>query len=188
MSRSRRAGAAALAIVLGLAVAPAAGAQDAPAGPASQVDVLDMTFPILDLDLPISSLDGSISRSDGGKETRITLSADILFAFDKATLSGRAKSRLDDVATQLRAAKPGTVRIEGHTDDKGSPGYNVRLSQRRAEAVRTALRGALGGAKVTVVGRGETEPIVGNRTADGADSPKGRARNRRVEIRLPRAG
>jgi outer membrane protein OmpA-like peptidoglycan-associated protein len=91
------------------------------------------------------------------------------------------------VVDLLREARPRTVRIDGHTDDKGSPGYNVRLSKRRAQAVERALGSALGGAKVTVVGRGEADPVASNRTKDGADSPKGRARNRRVEIRLPRA-
>lgn len=186
---ARRSGVlAAVAAVAVLTGGPGADAQGTPAGgTASKADVLDMTFPIIDLDLPIESLDGSVSRTDSGSETRITLSADILFAFDRATLSGRAKSRLDDVREQLSSAKPGTVRIEGHTDDKGSPSYNLGLSERRAQAVRKALAGALGGATVTVVGRGEEDPVAAN-SVDGKDSPRGRARNRRVEIRLPTAG
>lgn len=186
MSRSRSALVAATAgLSLLAAGAGAAVAQDGATAPASP-QVLDLRFPILDLDLPVSSLDGSVRRTEGRRETRITLAADILFAFDRSTLGRRASSRLDDVAAQLRDTDPASVRIEGHTDDKGSDAYNLRLSERRAQAVRRALRGALGDARVTVVGRGESEPVAANR-ADGKDSPKGRARNRRVEIRLPRA-
>jgi len=185
MSRSRSACAAACGLLA--AAAPAVAVAQDGSGPPARADVVDLQLPIIDISTPVSSLDGSVSRTESAQETRITLSADILFAFDKASLSGKSRSRLEDVREQLRAAKPGSVRIEGHTDDKGSDAYNVRLSERRARTVARALRSALSGADVAVAGRGEADPVAAN-TVDGKDSPKGRARNRRVEIRLPKEG
>lgn len=156
-------------------------ASGAVAAPATAADIRDITFPIRDIELPVSSLDGSVERT----ASKITLSADILFAFDEARLTRRAASRLEEVRAELREAEPGSVRIEGHTDDKGSDAYNDRLSARRARTVARALRGALEGVDVAVAGRGESEPVAAN-TVKGKDSPKGRARNRRVEIRLGR--
>jgi outer membrane protein OmpA-like peptidoglycan-associated protein len=69
------------------------------------------------------------------------------------------------------------VRIEGHTDSIGSDSYNEALSQRRAEAVATALetRG-VPATRIEAVGRGKSAPVAGN------DTSAGRQQNRRVEI------
>lgn len=176
MFRSVSAVAAALA-VLGTAQAAA---QDEPA-PATDVPVQDLTLPVQDLELPVSSLDGNVSVA--GK--RVVLQSDVLFAFNKARLSGRAESRIDAAADDIRTKQPMSVRIEGHTDAKGSDAFNRRLSQQRARAVERALRRSLGGdaPKLSVQGRGEREPVAANTKPDGADSPKGRAKNRRVELR-----
>lgn len=71
-----------------------------------------------------------------------------------------------------------TVEISGHTDSVGDTESNQGLSERRAEAVRTALQtaGIPADVKLTTSGRGETQPIATN------DTEKGRALNRRVEI------
>lgn len=190
MSRSRSAARVGVAVLAGaaLAVPAAAVAQDAPTGTPARADVLDLRLPVLDLETPVTSLDGSVSTSAGAREERITLSADVLFRFDRADLGPRARSRIGDVAERIREADPSTVRITGHTDDKGSDAYNDRLSRRRAEAVRRALRSELGGDAPTLraEGKGESDPVAANRTTEGADSPRGRSRNRRVEVRIPR--
>ncbi|MEU6795456.1 OmpA family protein [Nonomuraea wenchangensis] len=121
-----------------------------------------------------------------GEEETVALRTDVLFAFDKATLSPRAAAVLEEVARETREradpAKPPVV-IEGHTDNKGEDAYNQRLSVRRAQAVRDHLARALGDEYVyEVAGKGEKEPVARNTLPGGADNPEGRARNRRVEI------
>jgi outer membrane protein OmpA-like peptidoglycan-associated protein len=172
MSRShRRAGLAASALLAAFALGVPAAAQKP--GPPQEL-------PVLDLELPVASLDRSVSETD----TRVTLAADVLFSFNSAHLAGRAGSRIDQAAAAIRKAPPGAVRVIGYTDSKGSPGFNVGLSRRRAAAVERVLKKAVGGRTLAATGRGEANPVASN-TKDGADSPKGRALNRRVEILIP---
>lgn len=124
------------------------------------------------------------TQQDGTTET-IALRTDVLFAFDKATLSAKAAAVLDDVAEETRRradpSKPPVI-IEGHTDGKGTASYNQPLSVKRAKAVRDYLARRLGTDYVyKVTGKGDTDPIAPNEV-DGKDSPENRARNRRVEI------
>ncbi|MGI5170826.1 OmpA family protein [Spirillospora sp. CA-253888] len=123
------------------------------------------------------------STSTTREEQRIGLRADVLFDFDKATLTPRAKEVLDDVAAQTKAeadpSKPPII-ITGHTDGKGTPAYNRPLSQQRADAVLAELRARLGTAyQYKAEGKGETRPVA---KEGGPDDEKARARNRRVEI------
>ena len=175
-----------------LAAALAAGAAG-PAEPAAQgapdtAEVRDLTLLVLDLQLETSSLDRSIRRVDRPEDVRVTLAADVLFEFNRARLTSRAGERIEQVANEIKRAGPDTVAIEGHTDSKGSNSYNRALSQRRAESVQKALSRALGrGApRLVASGRGESRPVAGNSKPDGSDNPRGRARNRRVEIRIPK--
>lgn len=111
-----------------------------------------------------------------------TVDADVLFAFDRATLSPDATSVLDEVVRTLD--KPGVrkVTVTGYTDSVGSNGYNLSLSRRRAAAVRGYLRGKVGKLHYTAVGRGEKNPVAANKKPDGSDNPAGRRKNRRVVI------
>ena len=88
---------------------------------------------------------------------------------------------LDEVATGAQAC-PGTLRIEGHTDNTGTPGFNDDLSRRRAAAVLDALvaRG-LPRERLIARGFGARRPVASNTSSNG------RARNRRIEIRVVRA-
>jgi outer membrane protein OmpA-like peptidoglycan-associated protein len=145
---------------------------------------------------------GSTTTTGGGGET-VAVPTDVLFAFDSAAPSGRARDVIESAAADLlsRADPRRPVSVVGHTDGKGSPAYNRSLSVRRAAAVRDALRAALaagtagtagGGGRgrtlqgrafaFRVAGKGATEPVAAETTPDGADNPQGRARNRRVEI------
>jgi OmpA-OmpF porin, OOP family len=68
--------------------------------------------------------------------------------------------------------------IEGHTDSVGKAAYNLDLSKKRAESVKTYLvqKGGIDGARLTTQGFGDTKPIAKN------DTDVGRAQNRRVEL------
>jgi OOP family OmpA-OmpF porin len=110
---------------------------------------------------------------------RISLSADVLFDFDKAEIKPEFTAEIDAAAELLLANPDVTVRIDGHTDSIGTEEYNQGLSERRAEAVAAYLEAAgVSRDRMTVAGFGETQPVASNDTAEG------RALNRRVEIDL----
>ena len=117
-------------------------------------------------------------------EIRIELAADVLFDFDKADLRSDARSALKQVGDIIREKAKGAVRIEGHTDSKGSDAYNQKLSQRRANSVRDWLikNEGLTNVRFSTSGFGSKKPAVSNTKPDGSDDPEGRQKNRRVEI------
>ncbi|WP_367436298.1 OmpA family protein [Snodgrassella alvi] len=88
----------------------------------------------------------------------VPLAAEFLFGFDKFTLRPQAISTLDDLAAKLTDSSVQSVRIEGHTDFKGSDAYNQTLSDRRANTVAQYLisKGVPAG-KVSAVGLGKSE-------------------------------
>jgi len=107
----------------------------------------------------------------------ITLSGSVLFASNKSELLPAAKDRLNSVATALLESKDRHITIEGHTDSQGPTGYNLKLSQLRADGVRSYLISRGYPANLIVaLGIGESRPIANNSTVAG------RANNRRVEI------
>lgn len=116
-----------------------------------------------------------VSRRDARGEV-FTLAGDA-FASGQASLTSTATSSVKTLAAYLQAGPSAAVKIEGHTDNQGTEAANLKLSQRRADAVRDALVAAgVPRAKLQAVGRGHSQPV-----ADNA-SPAGRAKNRRVEI------
>ncbi|MBX3563788.1 MAG: OmpA family protein [Sphingomonas sp.] len=120
--------------------------------------------------------------------TVVELATDTLFDFDKADLTPAAEPNLARTAELIRKGKQGTIAITGHTDAKGDDSYNQKLSERRAEAVAAWLRkqDSLKGWTFTTTGKGETAPIAPNTQSDGSDDPQGRAKNRRVEVTIPK--
>ncbi len=101
----------------------------------------------------------------------------VYFGWDEDTLTDRARQTLDEVVSNYQRGGQTQIVLAGHADRSGSAGYNVGLSQRRANRVRDYLagRGVPGGAMNTQA-FGETRPAV--ETADGVREPD----NRRVEI------
>jgi outer membrane protein OmpA-like peptidoglycan-associated protein len=102
---------------------------------------------------------------------------DVLFDTGQATLKSGANETMDRLATALREKSGRKVTIEGHTDNVGSDASNQSLSERRAQAVQSALtqRGVTRN-QITALGKGENFPIATNDSADGRQS------NRRVEL------
>lgn len=126
----------------------------------------------------IASLQEVARVKEESRGTVITLDGSVLFVTGKSELLPLAQNKLDGVAKVLQEqGDDKTVTIEGHTDNVGSDENNNRLSQARADSVRTYLvsRGVKAD-RVRAVGRGESTPLAGN------DTPEGRANNRRVEI------
>lgn len=164
---------------------PAATEASVPDAPQRQIGTIS------NLGAETSGLTGTVSdfaveRTDVG--TRVSLAADTLFAFDKATLTPEAQANLIRTAALVREGGDDTVTVTGHTDAKGEDGYNLALSRRRADAVVAWLRGqpGLAARSYTTVGKGETEPVADETAADGGDDAQARARNRRVTVDIPR--
>ena len=111
----------------------------------------------------------------------ITLSGSVLFASNESTLLPTAQDRLNKVADALLMTKERQLIIEGFTDSQGSSEYNISLSQRRADTVRSYLisRGYPSDL-IHTQGIGEERPVADNNSAEG------RANNRRVEIVVER--
>jgi len=101
------------------------------------------------------------------------------FDFNKSSIRESSFPALDKLAKTLVEAKNWKLDIDGHTDDKGSDSYNQKLSQDRANAVKSYLvsKGVIADT-ITATGYGETKPIVKN------DSDVNRERNRRVEFKI----
>lgn len=156
--------------------------------------ILDLKYEIQDLTGAGKGLSGgasglaSIIQDLRAKETateiRIELAADVLFLFDKADIRPAAQGALKQVASVIRERAKGQVRIQGHTDAKGSDAYNERLSTRRADAVKAWLvsKEGLGQFAFATQGFGAKRPVASNTKPDGSDDPEGRQKNRRVEI------
>jgi outer membrane protein OmpA-like peptidoglycan-associated protein len=107
----------------------------------------------------------------------LTLGSNVLFDTGSDVLKPGADDALNRVAQFLQGQTNVKLRIEGHTDSRGSSSYNDALSQRRAEAVYHALvRRGVDSARIDAVGRGMELPVATNDTAEG------RQQNRRVEL------
>ena len=92
---------------------------------------------------------------------------------------------LDEAAQILKDNPSVKVTIEGHTDSKGTDAYNQKLSERRANAVKNYLESnGVTASRLDAVGKGESDPVVPNTKPDGKDNPEGRAKNRRVELKV----
>jgi outer membrane protein OmpA-like peptidoglycan-associated protein len=103
----------------------------------------------------------------------------VLFDFDKSDLKPEARRQLAVVLQALREQPSLQTQIVGHTDSVGSDEYNMKLSQRRANAVATYLvQQGVSRQNIKTDWRGKREPVASNATAAG------RAQNRRVEITL----
>ena len=109
----------------------------------------------------------------------MTMSDEVLFATDSATLRPGARDKLQPLADYLRDNSGVRVSIDGYTDSRGSDAHNQDLSQRRADAVRAAFDDmGVVRARFSVTGHGEADPVAPN------DTPANMGRNRRVEVTL----
>ena len=103
----------------------------------------------------------------------------VFFDFDRADLTDRARQIIAEAAQNSRTAGVTRLEVSGHADRSGTPQYNQRLSERRAQAVAAELeRRGVSRSQMVIQAFGESRPLVP--TADGVREPQ----NRRVEIVL----
>jgi outer membrane protein OmpA-like peptidoglycan-associated protein len=173
----------ALAIVLPAAAPAAAGTEHPDPDGDRLVELERRTVPFEGRIVPFNG--AVVTEGDGA--VAVALDGDVLFEFDSDALTVQAEATLTELVAIIDDRLDGdTITIVGHTDAVGDDDYNLELSLRRAEAVRSFLEPRARGVTTFVVeGRGETEPVAPNETAGGADDPEGRRRNRRVEVAFP---
>jgi len=103
--------------------------------------------------------------------------SDVLFDSGQYSLKPGAREKLAKVSGIILAHNGLSLQIEGHTDSVGSDDFNQRLSEKRADSVRTYLVGqGISGDTVTAIGLGKADPVATNTTSAG------RQQNRRVEL------
>lgn len=110
----------------------------------------------------------------------------VYFAFDKFNVLELYEKEIDSVYALMTKYPEIVVKLDGHTDNKGSMEYNQVLSEKRAKAVKDYLVKVLEVEKdrILTAGYSFTKPIAPNENPDGSDNPEGRAKNRRVEFKL----
>ena len=111
---------------------------------------------------------------------RVVTETSVHFGFDKDNLTKKAEEALDQLATDVPNAKGFIITVEGGTDSVGSAEYNYGLSERRADSViqYLASKHNIPAHKIYLVGLGKDKPVEDNKSREG------RAKNRRVDVRL----
>ena len=103
----------------------------------------------------------------------------VRFDFNKSTLTAQAKANLDKLVKVFTEYPDTNIVIYGYTDSSGADDYDLKLSQQRAEAVKSYLsKKGVSSARFTTTGMGEADPIESNET------DAGRSKNRRVEFAI----
>jgi outer membrane protein OmpA-like peptidoglycan-associated protein len=126
----------------------------------------------------VTSLAGTVENIDNYKP--VGDATTVQFGFDKSDLSRKDKQTLDQLGQQLSSQRHFLIEVHGYTDSTGPSDYNYQLSQRRADAVIQYLASKYNvpAHQIYVIGLGKDNPVAANTSA------KGRAENRRVDIRL----
>ncbi len=104
----------------------------------------------------------------------------VLFDFDKSILTEADVKELQKAVTFVKKYPGANIRLDGYTDFIGADAYNIKLSERRAAAVKDYLikEAGISSSRITAVGHGKANPVADNKTEEG------RAKNRRVEISI----
>jgi OmpA-OmpF porin, OOP family len=125
----------------------------------------------------VDTLQNTVANLDN---YRVVTETAVHFGFDKDNLTKAAKEALDQLASDVPNAKGYIITVEGGTDSIGDAGYNYTLSQRRADSViqYLASQHSIPAHKIYLIGLGKDKPVDSNKTREG------RAKNRRVDIRL----
>ena len=112
-----------------------------------------------------------------GEGILLTFDSGLLFGFDSYQLTATTKGNLDKMADILQKYEDTEIKIEGHTDSKGTDSYNMTLSKNRAKSVSDYLASkGVARNRLQTEGYGETRPV------DTNDTDAGRGKNRRVEV------
>ena len=122
------------------------------------------------------------------KVDTIVVMNNIYFNFNEATILPESFTYIDaEIVTMMNRYPTMVIEISGHTDNIGKDDYNLKLSERRANAVKDYLASkGIAIARMETKGFGKTKPIAPNKLPSGKDNPEGRAKNRRIEFKVLR--
>ncbi|MCC6472355.1 MAG: OmpA family protein [Burkholderiales bacterium] len=116
---------------------------------------------------------------------KVTLQSDALFDFDKAVIRKDAQSTLDGLVAKMKGVNLEVVIAVGHADRIGSDAYNMRLSTRRAEAVKAYLVGkGIPANRIYTEGKGERQPVKNCGPMAAKELIACLQPNRRVEVEV----
>ena len=120
-----------------------------------------------------------VTEVDNGQAILVNLPDGVTFDVNSTAVKPQFRATLDQIAQSLQQYPNSLVDVYGHTDSTGSDAYNQTLSENRARSVGNylSMRG-VSAARLRTMGFGETQPVATN------DTEEGRARNRRVEIKI----
>lgn len=114
-----------------------------------------------------------------GDTINLNMPGGITFDTGKANIKSNFNAVLDDIANVMVKYPETKIEVQGHTDNVGKNADNLRLSELRAQSVRSALSSrGVSSSRITAIGFGESMPVASN------DTPSGREANRRVEIKI----
>jgi len=112
------------------------------------------------------------------KFANLLASQKINFKYNSAKIDKSSYKLLDNLKETMVSCPNSAFIIEGHTDSDGSARYNLKLSQKRSNAIREYfLNKGIDSSKLVAIGYGESKPIASNKTSEG------KAKNRRIEIK-----
>jgi len=123
---------------------------------------------------PMTTCKKNLKRTS---EEIITINASLLFDYNSFVVEEKAVKEISLISEKIWQMQPSVITIKGYTDDRGDEAYNLKLSQKRADAIMQLLMKKLNpGISYISKGMGEAEPIADN------DTDEGREKNRRVEL------
>lgn len=135
----------------------------------------EYTLSIVEVEAMVQQVTANAMREALEKDGFIALY--ITFDSGKAAIRPESQPLVSEIHRLLKGSAGLRIRVEGHTDDTGTPAGNRKLSEARAQAVVDALKGmGVDAARLAAKGWGQEKPIADNRTEEG------RAKNRRVEL------
>ncbi|MAY36229.1 MAG: peptidoglycan-associated lipoprotein [Spongiibacteraceae bacterium] len=131
----------------------------------------------------LSGFDGSVSGNQGAAqpqepaEPAVQLESVFYFEFDSSTLTADARDDLDAQIARLKDTV-GTIRLEGHADERGTREYNIALGERRAQAVADYMvLNGISRYRIETVSYGEERPVA------FGQGESAWSQNRRVELK-----